>query len=370
MRSKRGYSEFVPPLWILTLLACTLLFWLAVQLKEILVLLVLGYSLAFVADPAVAYFEKKRLGRFQLGRSVAFFVIVGLLIGVVVFLVLTAVPTVLKEYERLATEFPVYMERAKTRFEPLLEQLEGVLPEKFRPKVLLDSPSLIFEYVTADSVKKVLGALLATLLGGYSLTLTLLNLLLLPFIVYYLCVDFKFLHRQALLLFPQDLRLSVLKIAKQIHRDVSAFARAQFFVGSILFVLYFFGLWSIGLELSLLLAVISGFGNLIPYVGTVVGITLSSVMALVSFGDWSHLVQVWLLYAVVQFLEGSFITPRIMGQNVGLSPLVVLLALVIGGQLLGLLGLLLAIPLTAAIKVLLRELHRWILSREPAVDTV
>ena len=215
-----------------------------------------------------------------------------------------------------------------------------------------------------ESIKKFLGAVFYTFLGGYSVTLTLLNLFLLPFIVFYLSVDFPLLHRRLLLLFPKDLRLPVYKIANEIDRDVSAFVKAQLIVASLLFILYLAGFWFVGIELALLLALFSGFGNIIPYIGTLAGIVLGSVLALVTFGDWSHLIQVWVVFAVVQLIGDNFITPRIMGKNVGLSPLVVLLALVASGQLFGLLGLLLAIPMTAVAKVLLKNLHLWLLSRE------
>lgn len=364
MNNPRRYQELLPPLWILSLLSILLLSSLAYQLKEILVLLVLGYSLAFVMEPALSFLEKQSIGKLKIGRTSGFFLILALVALFFVVLVLTAIPTISKEYIRLSNGLPTYFEQAKVKFEPLLSQLEAFLPEKFRPKELLDSPSQLLQFISPDSLKKFFSAIFYTFLGGYSVTLTLLNLLLLPFIVFYLAIDFPVLHRKALMLFPRDLRLSTLKIANEINRDVSAFISAQFIVCAVLFLLYLVGLWGIGLELALLLAVISGFGNLIPYIGTIVGIILSSIMALVTFGDWSHLIQVWSLYGLVQFLEGTFITPKIMGNNVGLSPLVVLLALVIGGQLLGLLGLLLAIPLTAVAKVLLKELHLWIVSRE------
>ncbi|MFM1848455.1 MAG: hypothetical protein RL417_1929, partial [Pseudomonadota bacterium] len=88
------------------------------------------------------------------------------------------------------------------------------------------------------------------------------------------------------------------------------------------------------------------------------GIILSSIMALVTFGDFSHVLQVWLVFAIVQGLEGTVITPRILGEKVGLSPLAVILALVVGGQLFGLLGVFLAVPAAAALRVLAGYLHR------------
>jgi predicted PurR-regulated permease PerM len=106
-----------------------------------------------------------------------------------------------------------------------------------------------------------------------------------------------------------------------------------------------------------LLAVISGFGAIIPYMGFIIGIVLSSIMALATYGDFIHLVQVWVVFVLVQALEGTLITPRIVGDKVGISPLVVILAIVAGGQLFGLLGVFLAVPGAAVARVLLKHLH-------------
>jgi predicted PurR-regulated permease PerM len=115
----------------------------------------------------------------------------------------------------------------------------------------------------------------------------------------------------------------------------------------------------VGVDLWLLLAAIAGFGNMVPYVGTVSGILLSSVMALVTFGDFSHVFSVLGVFAAVQLIDGTIITPRIMGESVGLSPLVIILALFAGGQLFGLLGIFLAIPAAATLRVLVRHSYNW-----------
>jgi predicted PurR-regulated permease PerM len=86
-------------------------------------------------------------------------------------------------------------------------------------------------------------------------------------------------------------------------------------------------------------------------------------MALVTFGDLVHLLWVWAVYAIVQALEGTFITPRIMGESVGLSPLVIILALFAGGQLFGLLGIFLAVPAAATLRVLARSSYQWVIAR-------
>jgi predicted PurR-regulated permease PerM len=126
-------------------------------------------------------------------------------------------------------------------------------------------------------------------------------------------------------------------------------------------VLYAIGLWAIGVELWILLAIISGFGAIIPYMGFLVGIVLSLVMALVTFGDLSHVLQVVGLFLIIQFIEGWVITPKIVGEKVGLSPIIVILAILAAGHLFGLLGVFLAVPGAAVLRVLLRHAHQWVI---------
>ncbi len=162
---------------------------------------------------------------------------------------------------------------------------------------------------------------------------------------------------------PLTRRNKFLAICSEVDGYISAFVRGQAIVCSLLFVLYAVGLWLVGVDLWLLLAALSGFGNIIPYAGFMVGIVLSSLMALVTFGDLAHLIWVWVVYGVVQVLEGTFITPKVVGDSVGLSPLTVILALFAGGQLCGLLGVFLAIPAAAVLRVLGRFSYDWVIHR-------
>ena len=212
----------------------------------------------------------------------------------------------------------------------------------------------------AEIGQQVLAGAGSALLAGYSIALAFVNLLILPFIIYYLAVDFRNIHSRFLLVFPFLMRERVAAIGHDIDRYVSAYFRGQLTVGLILSAMYAAGLAMVGVELWFLLALIAGLGNLIPYVGFFLGIVLSSVMALVTFGDLSHLLLVWLVFLVVQVLEGTVITPRIVGSQVGLSPLVVILALVAGGSLFGLLGIFLAVPVVAIMRVLGEHFYGWL----------
>lgn len=350
-------DSLLPPRWLLALMALAALIWLLFALKEIVSMLVLGYALAYAVNPMLNYLQRRGLS-----RTAGFFVICATFLLAIILLFYTAVPTVVREFDKLVDNFPQYVERASEKGAPLFERAKRYLPADMQEGSLVDYARELLSHVNTDTIRGVLAGIGGALLRGYSITLTILNFLLLPFIVFYLAVDLPRFHAWVLSLFPVRQRRQVVQIASEIHSHVSAFVRGQLTVGSILFLFYCIGLGIIGVELWFLLAVISGFGAIIPYMGFLVGIVLSSIMALATFGDLAHLIQVIIVFLVVQFLEGTFITPKIVGDKVGLSPLVVILAVVAGGQLFGLLGVFLAVPGAAVARVLLRHAHAWLVA--------
>ncbi len=352
MNRAKEQVSILPPPWITLLISLTLGLWLVVQLKEIVVLLVVAYAIAYAIDPLLGLLERRKLP-----RSLGFVVImVGIVLGLFL-LATTAVPTLEREYQKLSGELPQYVETARTKIGALVESVKERIPARFLPPTGAEGETPAIPGIPSGAVEKLVKGATSALLSGYSLTLTILNLALLPFLTFYIAVDFKSLHRNALALCPRNARLRIREIALEIDGYVSAFVRGQFMIGAILFMLYGLGLWIVGVDLWLLLALISGFGNIVPYLGFLSGIILSSILALVTFGDFAHVLQVWLVFAIVQGLEGTVITPRILGEKVGLSPLAVILAIVVGGQLFGLLGIFLAVPGAAALRVLAAHLH-------------
>ena len=345
-------NRLLPPPWVLVLIGAAALFWLLSELREMLVLIIVGYSLAYIIDPLVTKLEKKGLS-----RGIGVISVVSAVMLSVVLLLLTAVPTIVKEFYHLSENLPGYIATSRAKLAPILDHFGHYLPEKVQLLLAGESFEPALNLINPGLLQKVALAVGSTLLQGYSLSLTVLNLLLLPFIIYYLSTDFHRLHRGILDLFPVIQRRTVTNIASEMNTYVSAFVRGQLIVCAILFLLYAVGLRIVGIQLWLLVSVIAGFGNMIPYVGTLIGIVLASVMALVTFGEVSALFQVWVVFIVVQFLESTFITPRVMGQNVGMSPLTIILAIFVGGKLCGLLGVFLAIPAAAVCKVLARHLH-------------
>lgn len=350
-------DSFLPPLWIITLLGLALTLWLVMQLRELLVLLVLTYTLAFLIDPAADWLERKGVA-----RKFGVFIVLLIAFATITVIFIAAAPTVIQEFRRLLGEFPNYWQKAREVITPYIEKVKPFLPAP-KPGEPESPAGMLSTVISPDAINTLVGGASAALLRGYSITLAVVNMLLLPFTVYYLAVDFDYFHKFLLGLFPRKAQPKVKSFFSEINFYVSAFVRGQLLVCTTLFILFAIGLGIIGVDLWFLLALISGYGQLIPYVGFISGIVLSSIMALVTFGDAAHLFQVWIVYGIIQMLESFVITPRIIGTSTGLSPLIIIIALFAGGQLFGLLGVLLAVPLAAVVRVAGKHLHLWILEK-------
>lgn len=341
-------SKLLPPLWLITCSVLALVCFLAYELKDLMKLLIIGFVVAYTLEPLVFGLEKLGIRR-QLG----IILITILLILALVAALATAVPVVAEDFNALVSNFPRYIAQAKEKLETFAVDY---------PRLKLHTAIDKITNMTESLVSQIVPFLTGFITGSYSLGLTLVNLALLPFIVYYLVVDFKNLKSEALNLLPVSKRNKVSFVISEINFYVSSFVRGQIIVCICLFVMYAICLGGMGLELWLLLALISGFGHLVPYMGFVVGISLSSLIALVQYTSLFEVILVWIIYSAVQFVEGSILSPKIIGDKTGLSPLAVILSLVAGGTLFGLLGIVLAIPILTSLKVISKYVHSWLIT--------
>ena len=134
---------------------------------------------------------------------------------------------------------------------------------------------------------------------------------------------------------------------------LGAFLRGQFLVMLILGVLYGIGLWAVGLDLGVLIGVLAGLLTFVPYLGPATVVVFGGIAALVQHGDWPHLLGVLAVFGVGQVIESYWLTPKLVGDRIGLHPVAVIFAVLAGGQLFGFLGMLLALPVAAVANVLL-----------------
>jgi len=200
----------------------------------------------------------------------------------------------------------------------------------------------------------VAGSVMSTI---FSSTLSVISvffqMVLIPIIAYYLMVSFNNIINEAVDLIPPYTRNPIVNKFREIDGVIAAFVRGQLTIALIMAVLYSIGFVIIGIELSLVLGVVAGLLQVVPYLGALVAIVGGSIMAFVKFGDLLHVIYVLGWIGIVQTFESYFLTPRIVGQAVGLNPVVYILVLIVGANLFGFVGLLVAIPLAAVARVLL-----------------
>jgi predicted PurR-regulated permease PerM len=318
-------------------------------LKGALTPLVAAFVIAYLLDPLI-----DRLERLGLGRRFAILFVLALFGTALAAFLLLVIPRLVAEIGVLVTQIPVYLERAQTHLLPAIEARFGVeMPNVEEVLAQLKSLDLSVLGTAGEAVRQALMTVTGTLTGTVS---ALVNALVIPILAYYLLVEFDDLLARVAGWLPQRHREYVVEKARTADRLISGFLRGQVLIATILGVLYAVGFSVLGIDFAIGVGLLAGVMALVPYLGNVVALGLAFSLCILEFGlDW-HVLGVLGWYVVVQNLEGFVLTPRIMGSSVGLHPGVVIVALLIGGDLLGFLGLLIAVPAAAVAKVFIDEL--------------
>ncbi len=317
-------------------------------LRPVFAVLAASAGLAYILDPPTDWLERRGLS-----REAAIGVVFTVLLGGAGLVTLLFVPGFAREGREIADQIGPFIANLDKLVAPALAWASDVSGQP----VTLDLADLqrVAPGWVADNSAKIqeTGSALFTglLTQGIGVLNAVLNLTLLPVFVFYLLRDWDKLTESVRSLVPLAQQSRVDRVAKEVDRRLSAFVRGQITVSVIMAGLYSAGLLLVGIDLAVPVGVLSGLLFVVPYLGTAVGIVLATVLALLKFGIGWQLVQVAVVFAVVQGIEGYLLTPRIVGDQVGLHPLVVMVALIVGGSLLGIWGMLLAIPITAVLSV-------------------
>lgn len=312
---------------------------------------------AYLLDRPIRWLEARGLS-----RDGAFSALVGVASAALILLVTVVAPSIAHQVGELAVRLKPALEAVRVQVEPWIAQLEARTGQEIPVDLqgLLDvAPQYVRKLVDAPDAREAAQSWLTGFLGsGVAVAGSLLQLMLLPLFTYYLASEWPRILDGVDGLVPPRHRPFVHELSAEIHRRIGGFIEGQVTLCALLGVLYSVGLAITGIDLAVTIGMLSGALFVVPYLGTVVGVVLSSLLAVLKFGlDW-HVVGCLLTFGVVQGLEGSVLTPRIVGQRVGLHPLVVMVAVVAGGNLLGIWGVVLAVPITAALSVLASALLR------------
>ncbi|MCC6932964.1 MAG: AI-2E family transporter [Deltaproteobacteria bacterium] len=341
------YEWRKPIVWLILLSIATLL---AIHMQELFLLVLMSYGLALLLDPIVSRMTGKRVS-----RSSAVLLIGLVFVLAFLFIIAFAFPAIARQYNSLIDLLPSYLTTAYENINGVLLSLFGWgLPSSFA--TIVENARQYVSAISSEQIKSIGSTLIQTLLSGYSWTLTIINLLMVPLFVYYLTRDLGKVHRFLGSFLNTKARHKTAVIGNEILEQVYAFIKGQLTVALIMAVCYIIGFSIIGLPFAIVVGTITGLLGIIPYLGSMVGIVLSTVLTIVSDFSWWDLAQVFIVFGINNIIEGIFVTPKIVGEKIGIHPLAVMVALIIGGQLFGIVGLIIALPTFAAIRVLLKHL--------------
>jgi phosphoribosylaminoimidazole-succinocarboxamide synthase len=313
-------------------------------LSPILTPFLAGALLAYIFDPLVGRLQARGLSR------PAGTVIVILLAGLVLFaLLLVALPLFQGQFAELAQRVPTALDLLQTRFLPWLQQTFGI---HIAPN--LDA---LKAWLTEKATQNGAHWLPTLQTGALAIVGVLANLLLIPVVMFYLLKDWNVMVARVAALAPRNWMGTGTRVARAMDSVVGEFLRGQMAVMVTLSAYYTLALWAAGLNYALPIGILTGVLSFVPFLGFGLGLILALLVALLQFADWSGVAWVAGIYLVGQVLESYVITPRLVGERVGLHPLAVIFALAAFGQLFGFVGVLLAVPLAAVLLVALRELH-------------
>ena len=318
-------------------------------LAPILTPFLIGALLAYLVNPLV-----DQLVRLHLPRLLAVGIIFLAVFSIILLLVLLVVPLIQEQIVTLSSVILNAVEWMQNTIVPLLKEYVGI--EQFIDVNVLKT-QLAQNLGTAGGAAAWLAEVV--LHSGVALLHGLLNLILIPVVAFYLLYDWHKAIMGVHHLLPRQYEPTIIKLVNECDEVIGAFFRGQLMVMLALGVFYSVGLSLIGLQISLVIGLLVGLLSIVPYLGVVIGIITASIAAFVQFGTFISVLLVWLVFLVGQTLDGMFITPKLIGDRIGLHPVAVIFAVLAGGTLFGFFGVLLALPVAAIIMVLLRFLNHY-----------
>jgi predicted PurR-regulated permease PerM len=306
----------------------------------------------FIASFIIAYFLHptiSRLHRKGISRTVATLGIMSLFFLIMGLISLLLAPALYNELLMLAAKVPEYITFAQKEVIPKISRFAYDLSPELVHTVTRNIGNFS-SYILSFFVK-----VSTNIINSGATIVNILSLIFItPIVTFYTLRDWKKITASLERLYPPHHSTVIHEQISLIDQTLSGYLRGQLNVCLIMSIFYVTALSIMGLDFSLIIGIISGMLMFIPYVGAFVGLIIGCIICILQYGDLFHLAILLAIYCTGQVLESFFITPRLIGANVGLHPIWVIFGMLAGGSLFGFVGVLLAIPLTAIIGVLVR----------------
>jgi predicted PurR-regulated permease PerM len=335
---------------LLAWLILAMLMWGLLQLlSPVLLPFVLAGVLAYALHPFVEWLYRHHCPRW-LGAGIAL-----LVVGVVALaVVLLIVPVVTRQIPLLKEQVPTLLEHLNQWLKPLAA--------RFDLELAVDVAAVrdvLRKLVTGHESDLIEGVLSSLRIGGSAVAAILGNLVLTPIVAYYLLLDWSELIRRCKSLVPPRLMEATQRFLDETDEVLGQYLRGQLIVMGALALFYTIGLALVGLKLALPIGVFTGLAVFVPYLGYGLGLVLALLAAALQFQDLPGVVLVGVVYGVGQVIESMWLTPKLLGERIGLHPIAVIFALMAFGHLFGFVGILVALPASAVLLVALRRARQW-----------
>ncbi|MBN2984094.1 AI-2E family transporter [Cohnella algarum] len=361
LRSFLFNSKFVGFLFVLLLVGLNILVLskisyvfhpIEVLFKTVALPLLLTTVVYYLLNPIIDYLEKRNVKRIY--SILALYLLIA---GIITLAVTAVIPLVRQQIASLASNFPHYFEQFRLQIEEWLgsDFFEGIQETlNFDPAQLTANISERASSILNNTWSSV-GGIVGTI------TEVVLSIVTVPFILFYLLKDRKKLTPFALGFVPTKLRDRFLTVMLEMNHQISSYIRGQIIVSFCIGCLLYIGYLIIGLDYSLTLAIVAACTSIVPYLGPAIAITPALIVALVT--SPIMLVKMIVVWTVVQLVEGKFISPQIMGKTLNIHPITIIFVILTAGNLFGVLGVILAVPGYAVLKIVATHLFRWFKAR-------
>ena len=331
--------------WLVLAAAAFAMLWL---LAPVLTPFIVGAVVAYALHPAV-----ERLAAKRVPRVLAVLLVEVLFLVALLAVLLLIVPILSKELPLLREQIPMLADTLNTRVAPWLAQY-GI-------NVALDTGSIkafVLKYLSAN-VEDWLTTVLSSARIGGSIVLAVIGIaVLVPVVLFYLLMDWPALVRRAQAMVPPRSRPAFQGFVDECDDVLGRYLRGQLMVMGIMAVFYSVGLALFGFDLAVPVGVFTGLAIFIPYLGFGLGLVLALLAAVLQFGSWYGLIAIAVVYGIGQLVESLFLTPTLVGERIGLNPLMVIFALLAFGHLFGFVGVLIALPVSAVLVVAWRRAQK------------
>ncbi len=330
--------------WAAIALAAALLLWL---LAPVLTPFIVAAVLAYALHPAVERLAARRVPRLLAVLSVELVFIVAVLA-----VLLLIVPIFSKELPLLREQIPLLADKLNRNLSPWLAQ--------FGIHVALDIAGIkafVLKYLNANLEDGLAAALSSARIGGSIVLAVIGNLVLVPVVLFYLLDDWPRLVQRAQAMVPPRLQEAVTGFLDECDGVLGQYLRGQLLVMLTLAAFYSVGLALFGFDLALPVGVFTGLAIFIPYLGFGLGLVLALLAGVLQFASWYGVIAVAVVFGIGQLAESLWLTPRLVGERIGMNPLMVIFALLAFGHLFGFVGVLIALPVSALIVVAARRLQ-------------